>query len=213
MVQVFFDNIRSYDDLGLFLSKVSISAPESKRSKVSVPGRDGSLDMSYALSSDMKFENRELSIEFVMKDYGKDWVTDFSEIYNRIHGKRFRIVIGNDPEYYWEGFCEIDKAEDSVNKGTLKVICDVYPYKHRDMLIEVTSTSSGVSAYCPCGRETVCPVVTTSGNITITPAGGSAVHFDAGTRQSRDLLLREGVNILTITGNANVTLKYVEGVL
>lgn len=213
MVQAYFDNIRSHDDLGLFLSSVSISVPEARRNIVTVPGRNGSLDLSYTLSGDMKFKNRTLTLQFALADYQKNWMRGFSEIYGRIHGRKFRIIIDNDPYYYWEGFCSVSKSEDSGNKGEIQVTCDVYPYKRRDVSISVASTAAGIRVACPCGREPVCPEVTTTGNITITPDGGTAVHYDAGTHKYRDLMLTEGTNMLTITGSADVTLIYTEGEL
>lgn len=213
MVQVYFGNIRSYDDLGLFFFEATISNPEAKRNLVNVQGMDGNLDLTPVTFGDTKFANRQLTLAFVMKDYARNWMANFSAVYNRIHGKRFRIVIGNDPYYYWDGFCTVNRTKDTENKGEIQVVCDVHPYKLRDISISVQSTAEGITVACPCGRKSVCPEVTTDGSITITPEGQSAIHYDAGTKKNRDLMLTEGTNMLLITGNANVTLAYTEGVL
>ena len=212
MVQVFFGKIRSYDDLGLILTNAEITAPEPKRSIVTVPGRDGSLDLSEVLSGDVKFENRQLKLTFTMKDYRQRWLRDFSYIYNQIHGKNFHSVVDNDPEYYWEGFCAVDKSESSYNKGVVTVVCDVYPYKHKAREISVTSTSSGISLKCLSGREAVCPSVTTSGNITFT-CNNKSVSLSAGTWKKQEIVFREGINNVSITGHATVKIAYVEGTL
>lgn len=213
MVQAYFGNLRSYDDLGLTLTKAVISSAEPKRMLVDVPGMNGQLEMSGAVAQDIKFKNRKLTMDFTMKDYQKNWTENFSRINNAVHGKHFRITLDNDPRYYWEGLCTVSRSEDDRNKGEVEVIADVYPYKHRDIRIQIESAETETELICPCGRESVWPVVTTDGNITITMEDETQIQYDAGTWQKRDLMFTEGPNLITVSGEASVTIEYKEGVL
>ena len=213
MVSVLFGTINSYTDLGLFLYDVEITDPVPKRELVSVPGRDGTLDLTYGLTgNEVAFENREMTLKFAMQDYENESESKFSEIYNQIHGRRFRVRFDNDPDWYWDAFCTMEKPKKNQNKLDITVKGDLYPYKHKDHVIEVTSTANGGTVICHNSRQRVYPEITTSAAITVA-FGSTTVSLAAGTHKNTAIRFSPGVNELTITGAANVIIKYSEGSL
>ena len=56
MTGVKFDNIHSVNDLGLSLSTVEITPPEPKTYIIEIAGADGSLDLTEALTGDVKYK-------------------------------------------------------------------------------------------------------------------------------------------------------------
>ena len=73
MTGVRFGEIHSYNNLGLVLSSVEITPPEPKVYRISVPGADGDIDITGALTDgDVKYERRILTIEFAMLGDNRD---------------------------------------------------------------------------------------------------------------------------------------------
>ena len=212
MNQVYFGTIASYDDLDLFLADVDIPSPEPQRMVVDVPGRDGELDLSYGLSPETHFHNRQITLKFAMKDFLFQWQTTFSTIRNLLHGQRFDVTIEPETDMYWKAFCTVDEAKADKNKGTVTIVLDAEPYMYKDYSMTQTATSGGVSVTIPITRKTDIPTVTSAANITITK-DGEVYAFDAGTHRNPELRLTAGNNTLIIKGSGSVTIAYKDGSL
>ena len=211
MVIVLFDSINSYDDLGLFLKDVKITEPEPKRTIVEVPGRNGALDLTYSLSSEMRYKNRKITLEFKKKDYTNDWMATFSAIAKALHGKIMKVRLDSDLNWYWDSFVTVSPSN-AYNVGTIVITCDAYPYKRRPVTWTGTATSGGTEVALPVTMEPVIPEVTNSNNITIT-ANGSTYSFDAGTHKNQQMKLTAGTNNLVVKGSGSVTIRYLDGCL
>lgn len=218
MVQVLFGSVRSYDDLGLILTDVDIPVPEPKRTVVEVPGRDGVLDLTGALTSTVRYKNRKIKLTFTMADYQKRWISLFSEIVTQLHGRWFEAAISSDSGYYWDAFCTVDQAKCDRNKGTVVVALDAHPYKYRQTSTEYTVIPATVGKLVTCSNSRM-PVVpefyaTGSG---VSVSFGDITHTLAAseTESFPDIVFEEGDNELIITGSAayTVTVRYREGKL
>lgn len=64
MIQVTLNYQNYYLQHRIVLEYFSIGMPEPKFIKVSVPGRDGDLDMSEALTGYTQYHNREIQLRF-----------------------------------------------------------------------------------------------------------------------------------------------------
>lgn len=212
MNQVQFGDILSYDDLELFLKNVDIEPPTAKRTLVDVPGRSGELDLSYGISEDTCFQNRDITLEFVMKNYKFQWQDLFANVLNRLHGRKFNVYIEPDTSYYWDAFCTVDQAKCDKNKGLVTIKLDANPFMYRDRIVTATATQDGVPVTIPITRKTVVPTITSSANIVI-EKDGVDYSFDAGTHKNEFLRLTEGANFLTIKGSGNVVIFYKDGSL
>ena len=84
--------------------RLSIAPPSVKTTFVEVPGGSGSLDLSQLLTSYPLYKNREGELKFhVLNDKPYTWSELYHEIVNSIHGKKLKIVLEDDPDYYYEG--------------------------------------------------------------------------------------------------------------
>lgn len=212
MNQVYFGTIASYDDLDLFLADAETTSPEPQRELAEVQGRDGDLDLSYGLSPETHYKNRQITLNFVLKDFQRQWQEKFSNIMNLIHGQRYDVVIEPDTDVYWKAFCIVQKTKSDRNKGTVVIDLDCEPYAYKDYSVTKTATSGGVSVTIPITRRTDVPTVTSAANITITK-DGTVYAFDAGTHRNPELRLTKGNNTLTIKGSGSVTIAYKDGTL
>lgn len=112
-------------------SRPTFSMPSQKTNSIEIPGTDGAIDLSYALTKYPTFSNREGSFEFIVENDFKPWNVLYSEIAAFIHGQRLRCVLEDDPEYYYEGRFWIE-SWNSNNNGTYSTITigySVNPYK------------------------------------------------------------------------------------
>ena len=112
-------------------SRPTFSMPSQKTNSIEIPGTDGAIDLSYALTKYPTFSNREGSFEFIVENDFKPWNVLYSEIAAFIHGQRLRCVLEDDPEYYYDGRFWIE-SWNSNNNGTYSTITigySVNPYK------------------------------------------------------------------------------------
>lgn len=94
----------TYRDWGLVCTRIEIADPERKTYLVSVPGRDGDLDLSEALTGEANYGNREIKMEFIRreKEFAR-WHVKYSDILDYCHGQRRRIILDSDRGYFMMG--------------------------------------------------------------------------------------------------------------
>lgn len=211
---VFFGTKHSAQDFALVLNSKKIGVPQPKVYKVPIDSADGELDLT-EFFGDVKYGNRELEFEFT-KIYG-DFIKVFSDIQGAIHGRKMKIVLDEDLDYYYYGRVYVDQWMSKATTGRVTVKCDCDPYKlkHEKTVVERTIGASGsmlVRLYNT--RKPAIPTITTSGAITIAYKGGS-YSVSAGTFTLTNLLLEEGYSDYTITGASGTTVKieYQEGAI
>jgi hypothetical protein len=131
-----------------------ISAPGVKTKSVEIPGANGAIDLTESLTPYPLYKNRSGSLEFallvdryeyylqhkiapynVTEKYGKDskhmWTYIYSDIMNKIHGRKCKLYLEDDPEWYYEGRIALNQWKSS-NDGKWPVITlnyDLAPYK------------------------------------------------------------------------------------
>lgn len=92
-------------------SRPTLPLPKQKKKIIDgIPNTNGSIDVSLIDTGYPVYENREGTFNFIYNpiysyafgDY-RDWTVLYSEISNFIHGRQLRMVLEDDPEYYWDG--------------------------------------------------------------------------------------------------------------
>lgn len=131
------NEIDTYDDWRIVPeSRPLISPPEVKTEYIDIPGADGSLDYTEALGG-VKYGDREGSWTFYvlnpLSGFGGTylpWNQLYSLIMTKVHGKRKRIWLESDPDYYYTGRIFVDQwnSNKDYSKITLKYIIDPWKY-------------------------------------------------------------------------------------
>lgn len=146
-------------------SRPLITPPLPNFKKVSIPGANGSLDLSDILTGYMTYQNRTGTWEFIVaNDYWPSWSIAYSEIMKVIHGKNMVCVLDDEPEYYYEGMFSLNDWKSDKEWSKIAINYDVYPYKRK---IQGTDEPW---LWDPFNFEM--DVITDYGNITV-PANGS----------------------------------------
>lgn len=136
---VTFGNKNSWDDWCLVAEREPIIAPPSvKTNFIDVPGANGALDMSESLTGYPIYNNREGSISFIAMSRNassqpecspykiRDLATNIMEY---LHGKRMKMILEDDDQYYYEGRFDLESVEQDDHFNRLSIRYNLYPYK------------------------------------------------------------------------------------
>lgn len=134
-----FGNKNTWTDWHLVpTSRPVISPPSVKTRYVEIPGADGVIDLTDSLTGRPAYNNREGSIEFyVLNQYDLEgpatynWSDVYSEIMTYIHGKHMRMVLEDDPGYYYEGRFSVNSWKTDRDRSTITIDYNVDPKKYR----------------------------------------------------------------------------------
>ena len=211
MKGILFGNYHSFRDLQMILSEKEIGAPPVKKEALDIPGGDGELDFT-EFFGEPKYGN--VTHKFTFTTIQKDLLTQYSTVKNALHGKKVRIVLDDDPTFFYMGRCEVSSFHDEHGVGTIVITCDCEPYKYSlDETVVSKAMGGGTSTVILTnGRKRVIPTITTDTETTIS-FGTYTGTFNAGTHVIPELQLVEGDNAVKVRGTGNVSFSYRKGVL
>lgn len=210
MKGIWFDKIHSYSDLNLVLSEVNIPPATPKTNYIDIPGGDGSVDLTEALG-EVRYNDREGSITFTVFPY-EDFEVKKRQISNLLNGKRYKITLDKDPEYYWAGRCRIDEyaSDKAIHQIVVGVTVAPYKLKHNQTKVVVPAGTNTLIEFHN-ARKTAIPTITASAETTIDTMNGGVYKLNAGTRKITNIVLKEGTTWMMVTSAADVTFTYQEG--
>ena len=127
---VIFGDKHSYRDWGLLTkSRPSISPPQPKLNLIEVPGSDTVIDLTEKLTGKVHYGLRTIKFEFVMMAPREQWASLYSAIMNYLHGRSIRIIMGDDPNYYYTGRVTVGDLDPEKKTAVLEMEAQVEPYK------------------------------------------------------------------------------------
>ena len=116
--------------------------PEVKENYIDIPGGNGALDLSEALTKYPTYNNRTGSFEFrVMNHYEKDgklvleskridrWAERYSEIMEYLHGRCLYAVLDDDPLWFYQGRFSVDEWKSDDTWSVITIGYNVNPFK------------------------------------------------------------------------------------
>lgn len=209
MKGIHFGTIHSYEDLNLVLSKVNIPPATVKTNFVDIPGGNGSVDLTEALG-EPKFNDRECSFTFTVFP-SDDFEEKKREVSNLLNGKRCHITLDKDPDFYWDGRCQLNDYESDKNLHKIVVGATVAPYKLLQSQTKViVPAGESVVRTLLNGRKTVIPTITNTADATIV-FGDNTFTLEAGIHKILNIELVTGENEVTVTSTEEVLFTYQEG--
>ena len=205
-----FGDMHSYNDLKMILSGKDMGAPGVKSKKLDIEGADSALDLT-DFFGEPKYEDVTHKFQFSTIVPYDEFMTLYSRIKNAIHGKKMRIILDDDPLFYWMGRCYVSGFTNEKNIGKIDVECDCEPYKYKIVKTTVSQAVNGTDMIVLTnGRKRAVPTITTTGAMTIAFGGGSWTN-SAGTYTIPELELTHGDNAITVTGSGTITFTWQEG--
>lgn len=207
-----FGNYDAYLDFSLIRTGMIIGTPTPKMKTVEVEGSDGEIDLSEYFG-DITYNNRQLSFEFEAIKTQEEFIELFSQIQNALHGRRMKIFISDDIDFYYIGRITVNewKADKRTGKIVIDVNADPYKYKNSETIMSRNIIGTE-DINCHNLRKKVSPTIEVAAETTIV-FQTYTITLSAGTYHIPEIIFTEGENVLTITSNGLVTITYQEGVL
>lgn len=225
----FFDSHSSrntYDDWKLIPTKRPVvTPPDVKTTYIDIPGSNGQLDLSEVVSKRPVYSQRKGSFTFkVLNDYlgYKGWVDVYQTILNHLHGKKMKMILEDDPSYYYEGRFSIKSWSSDKDYSSINIDYNVDPFKYSVVpFTKVYSFTNGKTIYLTedeTGNATIVPTfivnsVTSKITIKCTNSIGTLVSkdFSGGTYTDKDYQFTGGRTKLQFLGTGSVTVIFTEG--
>lgn len=205
MESVIFGEKHSVEDYKSIMNYARITTPAVKENYVDVPGGNSSLDLTEAVSG-VTFSDGQISFKFTFLN--KD---DRSRMKNDLHGKKLKIILEREPEYYYDGRLFCRDGDYAGNIFELHIDARIAPYKQeRQMTVHTEEISSAKDIILFNDRMPSMPSITVSGNISIV-YNGFSFRFTDGTYAIPELTLLDGINRLRVDGKGSLKLQYRKG--
>lgn len=203
----------AYYDWNIVLTKSEIPLPKVKVTTVDIMGADGVLDLSEALTGDVKYDTRTAKLTFEVLDDSR-FVDLLSEISNYLHGKLVTFSLSDDDEFYYKGRASINSWECNRRKGkiVITVTCDPYKMEVEDAVVMIPLTSTPTHYALQNLRKQVCPVITVSNNAKVV-FDDITYDLTSGTQQVVGIQFVEGDNWVLVSGSGTITFTYKRGAL
>lgn len=206
------NSINTYEDFGLILGKVENPLPTIKTSYIDNPGGDGTIDNTEILD-EIKYNDRTIKMPFTMVERFNDIDLAISRIANFIHGKKFKITLYKNLNYFYIGRLSIDDFTINQATGTFTLNATCKPYKYKKNPTKIIHTINGSKTITlENERKKVMPRITIDSAMTII-FEGNEYSISEGTHEILNIYLKEGLNEMTIKGNGTFEIEYQEASL
>ena len=127
---VTFGDKNTWDDWHLVpQSRPVLLPPDVKTNYVDVPGADGHLDLTEALTGEPLYKTRTGSIQFYVMNGYQPWEELYSAIMNYLHGQKMRVILEDDPGFYYEGRFNVNTWRSEKYRSEIVIDYNISPYK------------------------------------------------------------------------------------
>ena len=167
MKGITFGDVHSYNDLHLILSSKEIGSPAVKTRKIEVEGADGALDLT-DFFGEPKYEDVQHKFEFSTVVPKAEFLSLFSTIKNTLHGKKMRIILDDDPLFYYLGRVSVSGFTNDKNIGHVSITADCEPYKYK---VEKTRQFVSLSGKNLFDNQMLVPLLRAAANYSSTDTG------------------------------------------
>jgi len=202
----------TYSTWGLMLESVSIPMPEPQTNYIQIPGRDGALDLSEALTGSVNFNDRPVTMQFSILNTYDNWAALLTTIASYLHGKKYKMRLDIDLTFYYYGRFTVDSSKSDEATSTIVITGIVEPYKYEVAITSVTHNIAGSGVVNHVGLRMPTPVSIT------TPGAGWTVVFNgvtytlaSGLNVIPQIILVEGNNGMTFFGTGFPIVSYRRG--
>ena len=206
-------DLHTYYDLKLILVSKEIGSPKVKIKKLDIEGADSSLDYT-DFFGEPKYDDLTHKFQFETIEPQSEFLTQFSRIKNAVHGKKDRIILDDDPSFFYMGRCDVSNFTNEKGVGRIKIDCDCEPYKYKlEKTVAEIYVNGTYTTVLPNSRKRAVPEVKveTEGTIRIVYQDTNIWDLGSGSFTLPELELVEGDNAITLTGTGTVTFTWQEG--
>lgn len=200
------------------LAAWKLSPAVHRQQLVTVPGRDGELDLSTVLTDGSpRYGSRTLTATLERSDGTRlEREAAIDTMINWLDGWRMNITLPDDGGHYITGRVHVAKDyNDPAHAAvTVTAVCDPWRYQNYETVISLTAEATVQEAKLTnSGRRTVVPVIQVTGGEVSLVYGTYTWALGAGTYQLPDLTVPQGGTLITYSGTGVLTFTYREAIL
>lgn len=208
-----FDGKNSWLDYKVIFDSFTNTPPEPNLMYIDVPYRNGSLDETDYFG-DITYKDRTLSMTFLIPDITEDLHGVYSRILNDLHGRRKKIVISADENWYYEGRLTVGNLSVQSNFWgfSIDAICDPYKYRDVNAIYVIRNDGQELDIYNDV-MKTV-PTISVVNDVRFTFEGETYEVMGGTSWINNDIILKPGNNIFTIDhalSDTKIRFSYREG--
>ena len=177
-----------------------LSPPDVKTYTVDIPGGNGVIDLTEALTGDVAYEQREQSFEFKCI-YPESFERVKTQLSDFLHGRSFDYQLSFDPGYTYHGRFKVNtySHEGYVGGivGDINITVTADPYKLKEHCAYRLNATGGRLYRFESGRRPVHPTIECE-SVCFVTWDGETITVPAGTYRLNDVVFREGFNELYV---------------
>lgn len=195
------------------LNDIRVGIPSLKSAYVDIPGADGSLNFSYALTGGPTYNDRQITFG-LFKRTDNNALEDIRQtIANLYNGRSVELQLPSAPDFQYTGVMQIgDMAGGDTGRIDVSMTANPWKLKLSDTVVQQDVEETGTVTLTNL-RKPVCPKISTTAAITLA-WGENSVSLTAGSNWTVDeLILQAGTTEISVTGTSTVTFTYREGCL
>lgn len=211
MIKVTFDHVDVFQNKRIVLEEFFIGMPEPKIIKVSIPGRDGDIDMSHALTGFMNYHNREITMQFGLIGTDAECEDRKRYLLANVMGKEVKIRFSH-LQGYFLGVCKSSTLSRQKRHYTMELTFDCQPFRfdETETTYTLSLTSSEQNLNCFNNGERIVPTIITTGQTNFRFQNKN-YFLERGTHRL-SLVLSKGNNVMSVSGTGTITVKFRKGV-
>lgn len=200
------------------LSAWSLSPAEYQANYVEVPGRNGALDLSTALTDgEPRYNSRTLEARLERSDGTRlEREAAITTMINWLDGWKMEIHLPDDELHYITGRVHVAKEYNDPAHAAVLVTATVDPWRYNknETAVHLTAVEEEKPALLTNqGRRTVVPILEITGGDVKLTVGTASWALGPGIYQLPDLVVRQGGTEIKYQGSGELFFRYREAIL
>lgn len=183
------------------LDGYELNPPEPKYHFVDIPGGDGFLDLTTALTGDVVYSQREQKFTFALLYPDQRLEEIKTKLNNLLHGRYFEYQITMDPEYIYKGRLKVSSYQHSAYTDGIVAFIQIEavadPYKYKPQQTYEVTAPGGRWFHFMSGRKPVRPIIEVEFPTQVI-WNRQVLELTRGTYRLNDVLFTEGVNSIYV---------------
>lgn len=213
----------------LTLATKNIAPPTPKTKYVDVPARNGAIDLTEAVTSSVKYEDRKITMSFIYK--GTNITSVASNVYKEFHGKVCDVIFGDDLNFHYHGRISFTNLNAFLKYGKMTLEMEAEPFKldNQSTLLDwewdtfdfeesiinelgdlVVNGTREVTIVCRRAMEFPTFIASTAMTMEF---NGVSYNLRQGEQKLYRVFFEEGNNTIKFTGNGTISINYIGGEL
>lgn len=198
------------------LADIKISSPKLRETRVAIPGMDGDLNLSYALTGGPVYDNRDIAFTLFagVNDFELEAVR--SVLVNEYQGREVAVSFPTDETHFYFGVIQFgDITGYNTGRIPVRMVAGPWQIKNEETVVRESIGTTLTSIALVNETRPVVPEITVTTETSVVWNEGTYV-LSAGSHKLLNICFAKGENVIqamTTSGTGEITFVYREGIL